>query len=102
MQRCNKNGMATTKLLVERGAALDHVAQNWGTPLCYAVQQGDRQTLEYLLEKGANPMVGSENRGMLPVELVRFCGKSELVEILEKAMPRRSKRISERASNVDV
>jgi ankyrin repeat protein len=93
--------MATTRLLLEHGADLNHVARNWGTPLCYAVQQGDRQTLEYLLEKGANPSMGSENRGMLPVELARFCGKSELAEILEKAMPRRSKWIAERASNVD-
>jgi ankyrin repeat protein len=102
MQQQNENGMATTRLLVEHGADLNHVARNWGTPLCYAVQQGDRQTLEYLLEKGANPMVGSENRGMLPVELARFCGKSELAEILEKAMLRRSKRVAERASNVEV
>jgi hypothetical protein len=46
--------------------------------------------------------VRSENRGMLPVEFARFGGKSELVEILGKAMPRRSKRVAERASNVEV
>jgi hypothetical protein len=47
-------------------------------------------------------MMRSENRGMLPTELARECGKSELFKILEKAMPRKSKRVAERKSNADV
>jgi ankyrin repeat protein len=78
------------KLLAARGANLNFASKRWGAPLFYAVKRRNKAALGILLECGADPNV--EHYGQTAAEIARGHGETELAEILEERMKRRSKR----------
>ncbi|RPA76684.1 ankyrin [Ascobolus immersus RN42] len=59
---CRNGWYAVVKKLIEMSAILEHKEKERRTPLSYAAEYGDLNTLNYLLEKGANPSSADSNR----------------------------------------
>jgi ankyrin repeat protein len=77
------------RLLVERGANLDHQSNNGATPLCMASQQGHLETARLLLDNGA--IIDRQNHeGGTPLDyaLKRGGGAHDIVFVLVQAAAR--------------
>jgi len=72
--------------LVEKGADINAKDQVGQTPLFFAAQHGPVANVEWLLKNGANLNVVAY--GQTPLEAARKLGKKDMVQFLEKQMPR--------------
>jgi ankyrin repeat protein len=84
--RGQKNGLATTVMLVEHGADVNHVAENWGTPLAYAVHRNAKEKLLFLLKHGADPTIPSRRNRITAIGSAASSGRLELYQILKAAV----------------
>ncbi|WP_418907839.1 ankyrin repeat domain-containing protein [Glutamicibacter endophyticus] len=81
--------VSTVKMLIAAGVPLDHVNNLGWTALHEAIVLGDGgadqlETIRLLLDAGADPQLADGN-GVLPVELARRHGYSEIAELLARS-----------------
>lgn len=71
------------RLLIERGADVNHVDKKGMTPLLYAasIDFGDSAVVELLLKSGANPQAKTKE-GLTPAELAKKYGHMHLERAL--------------------
>lgn len=75
-----------TRLLLDRGAAVNAESPNGTTPLMLAAQHAPEATVELLLRRGADP--GRRNqRGLQAIDFAEAAGRDYLVERFQK-LPR--------------
>ena len=80
-----KGELAKARLLVDRGADIDAVDEDYrSTPLGVAVREGQREVVDLLLERGADPNV-SGAPWSTPLAWARKRGHANLVEVLRDA-----------------
>jgi hypothetical protein len=70
------------RLLIARGAPIDHRNAFAWTPLMSAAWQGQTETLRVLLANGANLML-QDDRGKRAIDWAREAGHLQIVELLE-------------------
>jgi ankyrin repeat protein len=88
---CMHGHVDAATLLLEKGAAIDAIPFGFdfaGTGLHYAALNGHRAMLELLLQRGADPSVRDAKIGAEPVGWARHAGRTEIVELLERAAKR--------------
>lgn len=84
-------GIPVMKFLINRGIDLNGKDESrgtirhkaYGTPLHYAVGLGSRETVELLLENGADRTI-KDRQGKTPAEMAKEKGKLDLLQILSK------------------
>lgn len=75
-----------TRLLLDRGAAVNAESPNGTTPLMLAVQHAPEATVELLLRRGADPARRNQ-RGLQAIDFAEAAGRDYLVERFQK-LPR--------------
>lgn len=86
---CMHGHVDAAALLLDKGAAIDAIPFGFdyaGTGLHYAAMNGHRATVEFLLRRGASPTVRDMKIGAEPVGWARHAGRTEIVELLERAV----------------
>lgn len=83
MNSRGQGGLPIMKWLIDRGADVNFVHPNMGTPLNYAVHIGSKSKLELLLQSGADRSI-KNSMGRTPLELATMKGTryEALVELL--------------------
>jgi ankyrin repeat protein len=88
---CMHGHVDAAALLLDKGAAIDAIPFGFdfaGTGLHYAAMNGHRATVELLLQRGASPSVRDTKIGAEPAGWARHAGRTEIVELLERAARR--------------
>jgi ankyrin repeat protein len=85
---CMHGHVDAAALLLDKGATIDAIPFGFdfaGTGLHYAAMNGHRATVEFLLQREASPSVRDTKIGAEPVGWARHAGRTEIVELLERA-----------------
>ncbi len=85
---CMHGHVDAAALLLEQGAAIDAIPFGFdyaGTALHYAAMNGHRAAVEFLLQRGASTKVRDAKIGAEPIGWARHAGRTEIVELLERA-----------------
>lgn len=78
------NNLEMFKLLVEAGSPLRHPESKNHSALFTAVKIGDLESVQYLIEKGADINLRSTN-GVYPIDFARIRSNQEIVQYLSNA-----------------
>jgi ankyrin repeat protein len=83
LHRCAAKGdIAIAQVWLDFGAAIDATETEWSsTPLGWAAREGQKEMVEWLLRKGANPHA-ADDPWALPIEWARRNGHQTIVELL--------------------
>lgn len=76
--------VAVVKLLLDRGAVIDAPSPNSTTALMMAARYGPHDSVELLLQRGANPKLRNQ-RQMTPADFASSVGREPLARLLEAA-----------------
>ena len=76
--------VAVVKLLLDRGAVIDAPSPNSTTALMMAARYGPQDSVELLLQRGANPKLRNQ-RQMTPADFASSVGREPLARLLEAA-----------------
>ncbi|KAF0988668.1 hypothetical protein HZS_1980, partial [Henneguya salminicola] len=76
----NNNRLDIVRLLVEKGANIQHQTFNDQTPLIISLKNGNKQILQYLLDKGAN--INTIYQGQTPLMIATISEHTNIVRIL--------------------
>ena len=76
--------VAVVKLLLDRGAVIDAPSPNSTTALMMAARYGPHDSVELLLQRGANPKL-SNQRQLTPADFASSVGREPLARLLEAA-----------------
>ena len=76
--------VAVVKLLLERGAVIDAPSPNSTTALMMAARYGAQDSVELLLQRGANAKLRNQ-RQMTPADFASSVGREPLARLLEAA-----------------
>lgn len=90
---CKHGHVATAELLLQKGAAINAIPPGFdfaGTALHNAAINGHRAMVELLLERGADPTIKDAKIGALPASWAAHAGRTEIVELLQRAVNRRA------------
>lgn len=85
LHRCAAKGnMAVAAVCIEAGADINMVDSEYvSTPLGWAAREGQKNMVEWLLQKGADPTLPKEASWALPAEWAKRRGFTEIAAILE-------------------
>ena len=76
--------VAVVKLLLDRGAVINAPSPNSTTALMMAARYGPHDSVELLLQRGANPKLRNQ-RQMTPADFASSVGREPLARLLEAA-----------------
>lgn len=79
-----KSSLDISKLLIAAGADVNSVNDFGATALSYAAKEGYTDLVKYLLDKKANPSLGSSENS--PLGMAKKFNRFEIVSILEKSI----------------
>mmetsp|Transcript_15241 Transcript_15241/g.26632 ORF Transcript_15241/g.26632 Transcript_15241/m.26632 type:complete len:278 (+) Transcript_15241:209-1042(+) len=94
---CMMKRKQTVRMLLEHGACvkIDAASQRGHTALYFAAISGSDDVVELLLEFGAGVAVSESQQAESPYEAAKRCGKSDVLEILDKWQVKKQRRIRE-------
>jgi ankyrin repeat protein len=55
-----------------------------GTMLCHSADKGYLELCEFLLEKGADPLIGEDHEGLIPIAIAYLNGHFKICELLAR------------------